>query len=356
VSEAAARDAAPIVIAHRGASGYVPEHTLASYFLAIEQGADYIEPDLVSTQDGILVARHENEIGGTTDVALHPEFAARKVRKTIDGTAHEGWFTEDFTLAELKPLRARERIPELRPQNARFDGQFQVPTLAEILTLAQAMDMQREAAARARGLPPPPRIGVYPETKHPSYFARCGLALEAPLLAGLREHGYATQDAPVFIQSFEVGNLQALRNATELPLVQLIELSGAPYDLAARGDARTYRSLIAPDGLAGVARYADAIGVEKLLVIPRRKDGSLARETSLVRDAHAAGLAVHAWTFRAENQFLPTPLRSGEDPAQLGDVEAEMQAYLRAGIDGFFADQPVLGVRAREAYLARRGG
>jgi glycerophosphoryl diester phosphodiesterase len=356
VSEAAARETVPIVIAHRGASGYVPEHTLASYFLAIEQGADYIEPDLVSTRDGVLVARHENEIGGTTDVALHPEFAARKGRKTIDGTSLEGWFTEDFTLAELKTLRARERIPELRPENVRFDRQFQVPTFGEILSLAQALDVQRESAARARGLPVPPRIGVYPETKHPSYFAHCGLALEAPLLACLREHGYAGRDAPIFIQSFEVGNLQALRTATELPIVQLIELAGSPYDLVASGDARTYRSLIAPDGLAGIARYADAIGVEKLLVIPRRKDGSLARETSLVRDAHAAGLAVHAWTFRAENRFLPAPLRSGESPAQLGDLEAEVRAYLRAGIDGFFIDQPVLGVRAREAYLARRRG
>jgi glycerophosphoryl diester phosphodiesterase len=350
VSEAAA----PIVIAHRGASGYVPEHTLASYFLAIEQGADYIEPDLVSTRDGILVARHENEIGGTTDVGLHPEFAARKTRKTIDGTSLEGWFAEDFTLTELKTLRARERIAELRPQNARFDGQFEVPTFAEILSLARAMDAQRESAASARGLPAPRRIGVYPETKHPSYFAGCGLALEAPLLACLQEHGYAGRDAPIFIQSFEVGNLQALASATELPIVQLIELAGSPYDLVASGDPRTYRSLIAPSGLAGIARYADAIGVEKLLVIPRREDGSLGRETSLVREAHSAGLAVHAWTFRAENQFLPTPLRSGEDPAQLGDVEAEVRTYLRAGIDGFFIDQPALGVRAREVYPARR--
>jgi len=355
VSEAA-REAMPIVIGHRGASGYVPEHTLASYFLAIEQGADYIEPDLVSTQDGVLIARHENEIGGTTDVAQHPEFAARKVRKTIDGTSHEGWFTEDFTLAELKTLRARERIPELRPANRRFDGQFEVPTLAEILSLVRAVDVQRAAAARARGLPQPPQIGVYPETKHPSYFSACGLALEAPLLTCLQEHGYAARAAPVFIQSFEVSNLRALASATELPLVQLIELSGAPYDLVASGDARTYRSLIAPDGLADIASYADAIGVEKLLVIPRRKDGSLARETSLVRDAHAAGLAVHAWTFRAENQFLPVPLRSGDDPAQFGDVEAELSAYLRAGIDGFFIDQPVLGARAREAFRARRRG
>jgi glycerophosphoryl diester phosphodiesterase len=355
VSAAAALECRPIVIAHRGASGYAPEHTLASYVIAILQGADYIEPDLVSTRDGVLVARHENEIGGTTDVAQHHEFAARKVQKVIDGTAVEGWFTEDFTLDELKQLRARERIAELRPGSARFDGQFEIPTFEEILSLARAMDTQREAAARARGLPAPHRLGVYPETKHPSYFARCGLALESPLLEALRTHGYAGESAPVFIQSFEVGNLQALRASTELPLVQLVESSGAPRDLIEAGDPRTYGDLITEAGLAEIARYANAIGVDKLLVIPRGKDGSLARETRLVRDAHAAGLAVHAWTFRGENHFLPRALRAGDDPARLGDLEAELIAYLRAGIDGFFIDQPVLGVEARERFLRRPG-
>ena len=344
----------PVVIGHRGASGYVPEHTLASYFLAIEQGADYIEPDLVSTRDGVLVARHENEIGGTTDVAAHPQFASRKTRKTIDGVAVEGWFTEDFTLEELKTLRARERIAQWRPANARFDGQFEIPTCEEILSLARALDTQREEAARARGRPVPARIGVYPETKHPTYFARHGLALEAPLLASLRRYGYEGRSAPVFIQSFEVGNLQALRRATELRLVQLIEGSGAPYDRAASGDRRTYRELIAPEGLAGIARYADAIGVEKLLVIPRGPDESLAGATALVREAHGVGLGVHAWTFRAENHFLPAPMRVGTDPAQLGDVAAEVAAYLRAGIDGLFIDQPALGARARDAFVAAR--
>jgi glycerophosphoryl diester phosphodiesterase len=347
--------AVPIVIAHRGASGYAPEHTLASYFIAIQQGADYIEPDLVSTRDGVLIARHENEIGGTTDVAQHPEFASRKSRKTIDGVGAEGWFTEDFSLEEIKTLRARERIPALRPGNVRFDGQFEIPTFAEILSLARAMDELREAAARARGVPPPPRIGVYPETKHPSHFARCGLALESALLRCLHHHGYEGRSAPVFIQSFEVGNLQALRRSTEIPLVQLIESSGAPQDLVARGDERTYRELVAPEGLVEIAQYADAVGVEKLLVIPRRKDGSLARPTTLVRDAHAAGLRVHAWTFRAENHFLPPALRSGADPAALGDARGEVEAYLRAGIDGFFIDQPALGARARDEFLALRG-
>ncbi len=355
VSEAAERGRVPIVIAHRGASGYVPEHTLASYFIAIQQGADYIEPDLVSTRDGILVARHENEIGGTTDVAQHPEFASRRSRRTIDGNAVEGWFTEDFTLAELKTLRARERIPALRPGNVRFDGQFEIPTLAEILSLARALDGLRAAAARARGVPSPPCIGVYPETKHPSHFAGCGLPLETPLLACLSHHGYEGRNAPVFIQSFEVGNLRALRRSTEIPLVQLIESRGAPQDLSARGDERTYRDLITPEGLAEIAQYADAVGVEKLLVIPRRKDGSLARATPLVRHAHAVALRVHAWTFRAENHFLPPALRSGADPVQLGNARAEVEAYLRAGIDGFFTDQPELGVRARDEFLAQSG-
>ncbi|HTW39165.1 MAG TPA: glycerophosphodiester phosphodiesterase [Steroidobacteraceae bacterium] len=351
-SSAVARRDKPIVIAHRGASGYAPEHTLASYVLAILQGADYIEPDLVSTRDGVLVARHENEIGGTTDVAQRREFAGRRTEKTIDGTRVAGWFTEDFTLAELKTLRARERIAQLRPGNARFDGQFEIPTFDEILALARAMDAQREAAARARGLATPPPLGVYPETKHPTHFARVGLALEPPLLDALRSHGYVGRSAPVFLQSFEVGNLKALRRSTELPLVQLIESSGAPRDLLERGDPRTYHDLVAADGLLEIAGYADAVGVEKLLVIPRREDGALAGATPLVRDAHAAGLEVHAWTFRAENHFLPTPLRAGEDPAQLGNVVDEVRAYLRAGIDGFFIDQPVLGVRAVEEFLS----
>ncbi len=344
---------APIVIGHRGASGYAPEHTLTSYFIAIQQGADYIEPDLVSTRDGALIARHENEIGATTDVARHPEFASRKTRKLIDGTAVEGWFTEDLTLEEIKGLRARERIAELRPANARLDEQLEIPTLEEILSLVRALDAQRAEAARARGAEPPPRIGVYPETKHPTYFARRGLALEAPLLGALRRYGYEEEGAPAFIQSFETANLEALRRETPIPLVQLIAASGAPYDFVERGDPRTYRDTITPRGLERIATYADAIGVEKVLVIPREAD-ALGSPTSLVRDAHAAGLEVHAWTFRAENQFLPGSLRSGSDPAALGDVAAELEAYLEAGLDGFFIDQPALGVRVRDRFVRER--
>ena len=327
------------VIGHRGACGYVPEHTLLSYFLAAQQGADYIEPDLVMTRDGVLVARHENEIGSTTDVAQRPEFAPRRTTKTVDGVAVEGWFTEDFTLAELKKLRARERIPQLRPSNARFDGQLQIPTFDEILALAQSIGQQRLESARRLDQPKPARIGVYPETKHPSYFAALGLAMEAKLIDALERWDYAGPDAPVFIQSFEVSNLVALRETTHLPLVQLIEAQGRPYDFNATGDARSYSDLLTPAGLAEISRYADVIGVNKLLIIPRNEEGSLGEPTALAANAHAAGLRVHGWTFRAENHFLPANFRRGE-PTALGDMAGEVEAYLRAGMDGFFTDHP----------------
>lgn len=341
----------PLLIGHRGASGYVPEHTLTSYFMAIQQGADYAEPDLVMTKDGVLVARHENEIGGTTDVASRKEFARRKTVKTLDGTPVEGWFTEDFTLAELKTLRARERIPHLRPANTRFDGQFEIPTFDEILGLIRALDEQRAVAARRLGLPKPPRIGVYPETKHPTYFDDCGLRMDRTLLQTLARHGYEGRHAPVFIQSFEVGNLQRLRKRTKVPMVQLIEEAGAPYDFVASGDSRTYADLIAPAGLESIADYANAIGPSKSLIIPRDADGASGAPTSLVSNAHAVGLAVHPWTFRAENNFLPTNLRSSADPTQVGDLAGELNAYLAAGIDGFFTDHPAI---AHQALLARK--
>ena len=341
-AKAAAPQKRPLLIGHRGASGYVPEHTLTSYFMAIQQGADYAEPDLVMTKDGVLVARHENEIGGTTDVASRKEFARRKTVKTIDGTAIEGWFTEDFTLAELKTLRARERIPELRPANTRFDGQFEIPTFDEILGLIRSLDEQRAVAARKLGLPKPARVGVYPETKHPTYFDNCGLRMDRALLQTLARHGYEGRNAPVFIQSFEVGNLQRLRKRTKVPMVQLIEATGAPYDFVASADPRTYLDLISPTGLAGIAGYANAIGPNKSLIIPRDADGALGSATSLVADAHAARLDVHPWTFRAENAFLPKNLRSSEDRTQHGDLAAEVRAFLATGIDGLFTDHPAL--------------
>ncbi len=331
----------PIVIAHRGASGYAPEHTLASYFIAIQQGADYIEPDLVVTRDGVLVARHENEIGGTTDVVGRSEFADRRTTKAIDGVSVTGWFTEDFTLEELKSLRARERIPDLRPGNTRLDGRLEIPTLEEILALVRGVEEQRAVRARGLGLAPPEPIGVYPETKHPSYFAGIGLAMEERLVGTLERYGYRGPDGGAFLQSFETGNLQVLHRLTKLPLVQLIEATGAPYDLVAKEDPRTYADLAARAGLEEIAAYAAGIGPAKSLVIPRDGEGRLTRPTPLIADAHAAGLKVHPWTFRAESGFLPAGV----------DLEGELREFLAAGIDGFFTDQPDVGVSERDAHL-----
>ena len=319
----------PIIIAHRGASGERPEHTLASYRLAIDLGADYIEPDLVLTKDGILVARHENEISETTDVADHPEFAGRKATKTIDGQKVAGWFTEDFTLAELKTLRARERLPKLR--STEYDGQFEIPTFEEILTLLAEVNRDRKTP-----------VGVYPETKHPSYFVSIGLPHAPPLLAMLDRFGYRGRDAPVFIQSFEVGNLMDLRARTDLPLIQLMDAGGAPADRP----GASYTAMASPAGLKMIAAYADGIGPNKAMVIPRGTLGTLGDPTRLVRDAHAAGLKVHPWTFRRENYFLPLGDKGGLNPASHGDIGAEIDAYLKTGIDGLFSDNP------REAVAA----
>jgi len=329
----------PIVIAHRGASGYVPEHTLAAYFIAMQQGADYIEPDLVMTRDGVLIARHENEISQTTDVAQHPQFAQRRTRKTIDGVPVEGWFTEDFTLAELKRLRAVERLPQLRACNTRFDRMFEIPTLDEILTLVAALQPTL-----------PQLVGVYPETKHPTYFAAMGLPMEQVLVRTLQRYGYRGRGAPVFIQSFETGNLRALRALTEVALVQLVEDSGQPFDLARSGDARSYADLMTRQGLQEIAEYADAVGVNKNLVLTRA-GGALSQPTALTEEAHTAGLRVHVWTLRAENHFLPASLRKGSDEAHTGDLAAEIEAFLAAGVDGFFTDHPDVGVRARDRFV-----
>jgi glycerophosphoryl diester phosphodiesterase len=336
---------APIVIGHRGASGYRPEHTLASYALAVELGADYIEPDLVSTRDGVLVARHENEIGGTTDVADHPEFADRKATKTVDGTAVTGWFTEDFTLAELKTLRAKERIPAVRQRNTLYDGRYAVPTLDEVLDLQRRLSRQYHRV-----------IGVYPETKHPTYFRSIGLPLEDPLVAALRSHGLDRADAPVYVQSFEVGNLRELNRRLRVPLVQLVDSAGAPYDLRAAGDPRTYSDLLTPAGLGEIARYADAIGPAKDRMVPRDADGRLLAPTNVVRDAHRVGLQVHPFTFRNENAFLPLDFRRGTDPAAYGNAFAEYQLFFAAGVDGVFSDNGDTAVEARDAWVAARRG
>jgi glycerophosphoryl diester phosphodiesterase len=311
----------PIIIAHRGASGYRPEHTLAAYELAIVLGADYIEPDLVSTKDGVLIARHENEISETTDVARHVEFAHRQTTKIIDGESKAGWFTENFTLAELKTLRAKERIGQLRSQNTAYDGLFEIPTLQEIIDL-----VKRKSAEINRA------IGIYPETKHPTYFKSIGLALEPFLLATLTANGYEGANAPILIQSFEVSNLQDLSTKTDLPLVQLLNNSGKPNDFVVSGDERTYADLVTASGLREIAKYAQAVGVHKNLLIPRDSSGKLQSPTSLVTDAHTAGLLVHTWTFRNEDCFLPLDFQ--------GNPQGEYELFFSLGVDGVFSDYP----------------
>ncbi len=271
-------------------------------------------------------------------MARRPEFASRRATKTIDGAAVTGWFTEDFTLAELRALRARERLPELR--GTAFDGRFEVPTFEEVLALVAS------ANARRPGRP----VGVYPETKHPSYFESLGLPLEKPLLEALRRHGLDRADAPVFIQSFEVSNLRRLAELTRVPLIQLIDAEGRPWDFTLGRFARTYADLVRPEGLRDIAAYARGIGVHKGLVIPRDGSDRLTSPTTLVRDAHAAGLVVHVWTLRAENSFLPAELRRGKEPAAHGDMAAEATLFLKAGVDGYFTDHPAIGVGAREAF------
>jgi len=345
---------APLVIGHRGASGYRPEHTLASYALAIEQGADFIEPDLVISADGALIARHENEIGGTTDVAAHAEFAARRTTRTIDGREITGWFTEDFSLEELKTLRARERIPQLRAANTQFDGQFGIPTFDEVIALVRNHNEDSAARARRNGRPTPRPVGIYPETKHPSYFRSIGKPLEAPLVAALRRARLNRAEAPVFIQSFETGNLRRLKGMTKVRLMQLIEGEGAPHDLMATGRPSTYADMITAEGLADIATYAYGIGVAKELVIARTTEGAMGIPTSLVRNAHERGLMVHAWTFRRENAFLPANLRSAAAAGDAGSLGEEIAAYLEAGVDGVFSDNPDLAVRARDRFLDSR--
>ncbi|QLC24984.1 glycerophosphodiester phosphodiesterase [Parasphingopyxis algicola] len=316
-----------LIIAHRGASAERPEHTLEAYTLAIEQGADYIEPDLVMTRDGILVARHENEISATTDIADRPEFADRRTTKTIDGRSVTGWFTEDFTLVELRTLRARERLPELRPDSATHDGRYRVPTLAEIIELVGRQDRP---------------VGLIPEIKHPGYFASIGLPMEKVLAQQLAEAGYDTETDLAMIQSFEIAPLAALDILTDVRLVQLVARAGSPAD----APGTSYAHMATPEGLRAVAAYADAIGPDKTLVA--RWDGSATAPTatSLVADAHAAGLAVIPYTFRPENYFLPEALRRGADPRARGDSRSEIAAYIALGIDGLFTDETTAGVSA----------
>ncbi|MGY0389686.1 glycerophosphodiester phosphodiesterase [Nocardioides sp. WG-D5] len=331
----------PIVFGHRGASGYRPEHTLAAYDLAIQQGADFIEPDVVSTKDGVLVARHENEISGTTDVADHPEFAGRRTTKTIDGKALTGWFTEDFTLAELKTLRAKERIPGDRPANTAYNGLYEVPTLDEVLDLVDAKEAETGRT-----------IGVAPETKHPTYFDSIGLSLEEPLARSLKRHGLGGKRAAAVIQSFEISNLKDLNRMVDTPLVQLVDFGGAPYDQVVAGTGVTNDHLVTDKGLRSIKKYADQVAPYKFYFIPRNADGTLGEATDLAQRAHRVGLPTVIWTMRAENKYLPTECRVGTDPIAIGDLGCEVGPYLDAGVDAFFTDHPDLGVAARDEWVA----
>lgn len=340
--------AKPLVIGHRGASALRPEHTLAAYRKAIEDGADVIEPDLVVTKDGHLVARHENDITGTTNVSEVAAFASRKVTKSIDGMQINGWFTEDFTLAELKQLRARERIPQNRPGNTQYNDQFEIPTFAEVIALAKEMS---NSTGRT--------IHIYPETKHPTYFKNIDLPFEDRLIAALRADDFTKTQATVFIQSFETANLKELRQklGTSQPnwkLVQLIDSAEkAPYDFVAAGDTRKYADLLTQASIQQIATYADGLGPYKLNLINVDGNGVFQTPSEVIRYAHEAKLIVHSWTFRPEDPFLPAPLRTTGGTAstrnEAGSI-TEIHEYLKAGLDGFFTDDPAVGRKAVDTY------
>ena len=330
-----------LVIGHRGAAGYRPEHTLASYELAARMGADFIEPDLVSTKDGVLVARHEPEIGGTTDVASRPEFAGRRQTVVLDGLSVTGWFTHDFTLAELKTLRASERIPANRPHNTLYDGRWEIPTFEEVLKW-------QDEQTRKRGR----QVWIYPETKHPTYFRKLGLNLEERVAKLLRKYGKDKRDAPVIIQSFEPTSIQRLNKLVDNPLAVLLSSADSrPWDFVESGDPRTVADLVTRKGLREIAGYARGIGPTLDLVIPKDADGRLTTPTTLVKDAHAVGLVLHPYTMRNENPFLPAEFRKGTDADAYGDVFGAFQAYFATGIDGVFTDNPDTGLLARADFV-----
>ncbi|MBN9467813.1 MAG: glycerophosphodiester phosphodiesterase [Bosea sp.] len=350
-----------LIVAHRGASGTLPEHTLEAYKLAIEQGADFIEPDLVATRDGVLVARHEPMLSGTTDVSTRPEFAARKTVKKVDGVDTNDWFAGDFTLAELKTLRAKQAFAD-RDQS--HNGKFEIPTLQQVIDLAKA-----ESARTGR------TIGIYPETKHPIFHVAIGLPLEDRLLDQLKAAGWTEKSSPVIIQSFETANLKYLRGKTQLRLVQLVDADDVdkdggivlaapfdkPYDFAVTGDKRTFKDLVTAEGLKEIRTYADGVGPWKPYILAGKQvigedgkpkdlngDGKIDEQdrvlitpTNVVKDAHAAGLFVHTWTFRSEPKRLASDFK--------GDAAAEYKAFLALGIDGLFSDFPGTAVKARNA-------
>ncbi|AUY53342.1 glycerophosphodiester phosphodiesterase [Streptomyces sp. CB01881] len=335
----------PLVIGHRGAPGYRPEETLGSYELALELGADVIEPDLVPTKDGHLVIRHENNIAETTDVADHPEFAGRKTTKTIDGAPLTGWFTEDFTLAELKTLRAKERLPQQRQRNTLYDGRWQILTFRELADFA-----------RKRGRELGRDVWLYPETKHPSYFRSIGLPLEERLADELRRTGLAGRRGRAILQSFEPSSLQRLAKLVDNPRIQLLSgPTSQPYDFVLSGDKRTVADLVTPEGLRWIASFAHGIGPTTQLIAPVDASGKLLPPTTLVRDAHAANLLLHPYTVRNENGFLPLDYRRGTDPNAYGDAIGWARYLYELGVDGFFTDQTDTTILARQDFWAAKG-
>ncbi|MFI6299817.1 glycerophosphodiester phosphodiesterase [Nonomuraea sp. NPDC050790] len=338
-SAASADDHRPeqvVVIGHRGSAGHRPEHTQGSYELAVAMGADWIEPDLVPTKDHVLVVRHENEISGTTDVSARSEFAGRRTTKVVDGRNVTGWFTEDFTLAELKTLRAVERLPAIRQRNTVYNGYYQVMTFQEVLDLAKKLSKKYDR-----------EVGVFPETKHPTYFRSIGLPLEEKLIETVRRNGLNRPRGPVVVQSFEPSSLKRVAGALRVPLWQALGTTGQPYDLKAEGDPTTYADMMKPEGLAKIADYAQWIGPDKSSAIPLNPDGSTGAPTSLVADAHKAGLKIGVYTFRSENQYLPLQLRRGAVPTEHGDALAEYRAHLALGVDAFVTDYPDTAALAR---------
>ncbi|WP_156721542.1 glycerophosphodiester phosphodiesterase [Streptomyces apocyni] len=331
----------PAVVAHRGASGYRPEHTFGAYDLALDMGAHVIEQDLVPTKDGHLVCRHENAITDTTDVADHPEFADRKVTKTVDGVELTGWFTEDFTLAELKTLRAVERIPGIRQRNTLYDGRWTVPSFEEVLRWA-------DEQGRRRGH----KVWLHVETKHPSYFRGIGLGLEERLARLLRRYGRHGKHSPTFLQSFEPSSMQRMARLVHTPRVVLLWTpDDRPWDFVEAGDPRTVADLVTPEGLKWIASFAQGIGPLVDLIIPKNADGSLGSPTTLVPDAHAKNLVLHPYTLRNENRFLPTEFRRGTDPNAYGDAFGALKRYFETGIDGIFTDNPDTALLAAADFV-----
>jgi glycerophosphoryl diester phosphodiesterase len=333
-----------LIYGHRGASALRPEHTLASYAKAIADGADFIEPDLVSTKDGVLVARHEPDISETTDVAARPEFASRRRTLPFDGHNVTGWFTIDFTLDELKSLRCKERLgAAVRPESASYDGQFQIVTWEEMIDFAAA-----ESAARGK------LIGLVPELKSSTWHRANGHPIDERFLDVTARHSYA-QKAPLHVQSFEIDNLKFLRAKLGRPSnLKLVQLVGASHEKPMDGRGLTYGQMTTPEGFAAIQRYAEVVAPNLRSVIPLNAKGGLGAPNRFVSDAHAAGLGVVVWTFRPENRFLPKDLRSdaGENARNPAGSLTEMRRFLDLGVDGFFTDDPALGRQAVDATAA----